>query len=70
MYKQEQKSNLVGFTYSDWAGSIDDRKSTSGHVFFLGSKAISWSSKKQSTVALSSAEAEYISATSACCEAV
>ena len=55
---------------SDWAGSIDDRRSTSGYVFQLGSKSISWSSKKQATVALSSSEAEYVSATSAACEAV
>ena len=69
-YTQEKEAQLVGYTDSDWAGAIDDRKSTSGHVFFLGSKVISWSSKKQSTVALSTAEAEYISATSAACEAV
>ncbi|CAL8169320.1 unnamed protein product [Prunus armeniaca] len=69
-YTQEKESILVGFTDSDWAGAIDDRRSTSGHVFFLGKKVISWSSKKQSTVALSTAEAEYISATSAACEAV
>ncbi|XP_057246814.1 secreted RxLR effector protein 161-like [Beta vulgaris subsp. vulgaris] len=53
-----------------WAGSIDDRKSTSGYVFQLGTKTISWSSKKQATIALSSAEAEYVAATSAACEAV
>ncbi|CAL2268742.1 unnamed protein product [Prunus armeniaca] len=69
-YTQEKKAQLVGYTDSDWAGAIDDRKSNSRHVFFLGSKVISWSSKKQSTVALSTAEAEYISATSAACEAV
>lgn len=69
-YKQEEDNNLVGYTDSDWAGSVDDRKSTSGYVFFLGSKVITWSSKKQNTVALSSAEAEYMSATSAACEAV
>lgn len=50
--------------------STDDRKSTSGYVFQLGTKAISWSSKKQATVALSSTEAEYVAATSAACEAV
>ncbi|KAK9669245.1 hypothetical protein RND81_13G119000 [Saponaria officinalis] len=70
MYETEEDSNLTGFTDSDWAGSIDDRKSTSGYVFQLGSKAISWSSKKQATVALSSAEAEYVAATSAACEAI
>ncbi|KNA03723.1 hypothetical protein SOVF_206380 [Spinacia oleracea] len=45
-------------------------KGTSGYVFQLGTKAISWSSKKQATVALSSSEGEYIAATSASCEVV
>lgn len=70
LYKTEDDYKLTGYTDSDWAGSIDDRKSTSGYVFQLGTKAISWSSKKQATVALSSSEAKYIAATSASCEAV
>ncbi len=70
MYESEIDYKLTGYTDSDWAGSIDDRRSTSGYVFQLGSKSISWSSKKQATVALSSSEAEYISATSSACEAV
>ena len=70
MYESENDSRLTGYTDSDWAGSIDDRRSTSGYLFQLGSKSISWSSRKQATVALSSSEAEYISATSAACEAV
>lgn len=49
---------------------MDDRKSTSGNVFNLGSGAISWSSKKQDTMALSSSEAEYMAATTASCQAV
>ncbi|CAL1407137.1 unnamed protein product [Linum trigynum] len=69
-YKKEAESKLTGYTDSDWAGSLDDRKSTSGYIFCLGSKPISWSSKKQKAVALSSAEAEYIAATDAACEAV
>lgn len=69
-YIKEQQNKLVGFTDSDWAGSLDDRKSTSGFVFCLGSNVISWSSKKQKTIALSSAEAEYIAATDAACEAI
>uniref|UniRef100_A0A2N9IDT2 Reverse transcriptase Ty1/copia-type domain-containing protein n=1 Tax=Fagus sylvatica TaxID=28930 RepID=A0A2N9IDT2_FAGSY len=70
LYKKENDNNLVGFTDSDWVGSLDDRKSTSGYIFCLGSKVIAWSSKKQKTVALSSAEAEYIAANDAACEAV
>lgn len=69
-YEKEVENNLIGYTDSDWAGSVDDRKSTSGYIFCLGSKTISWCSKKQNSVALSSAEAEYISASSAACEAV
>ncbi|XP_073121221.1 secreted RxLR effector protein 161-like [Henckelia pumila] len=61
---------LLGFTDSDWAGCLEDRKSTSGYVFNLGSAAISWSSKKQATTALSSSEAEYIAATSSACQAI
>ncbi|KAH9293522.1 hypothetical protein KI387_041275, partial [Taxus chinensis] len=49
-----------GYTDSDYAGSVDDRKSTSGYVFHLGSGPISWISKKQIVVALSSTEAEYV----------
>ena len=49
---------------------MDDRKSTSGYIFQLGTKVVSRSSKKQATIALSSAEAKYIAATSATCEAV
>eukprot|EP00253_Pinus_taeda_P024503 PITA_24503 len=48
----------------------DDRKSTSGYVFHMGSGAISWAFKKHSIVALSTAEAEYVAATAAACQAV
>eukprot|EP00253_Pinus_taeda_P021198 PITA_21198 len=51
--------NLLGFTYSDWAGDNIDRKSTSGYSLSLGSGPICWSSKKQAAIALSSAEAEH-----------
>jgi len=56
---------LIGYSDSDWAGSYDDRKSTSGYVFCLGTNVISWCSRKQSSIALSSAEAEYIAANEA-----
>ncbi|XP_016747294.1 secreted RxLR effector protein 161-like [Gossypium hirsutum] len=51
---------LIGFSDSDWGGSIDDMKSTSGYCFFLGSGMFSWSSKKQETVVQSTAEAEFV----------
>jgi hypothetical protein len=61
---------LAGYTDSDWAGSVSDRRSTSGCCFGLGSAAVSWFSRKQKSVALSSSEAEYMAASLACCEAV
>jgi hypothetical protein len=60
---------LLGYSNSDWASDVNDRKSTSGYVFTLGGGAISWSSKKQPTVALSSTEAEYITSAHAAKEA-
>jgi hypothetical protein len=61
---------LLGYTDSDWAGDLETRRSTSGYVFNLGTGAISWSSKRQRTVALSSCEAEYMGQTAAAKEAV
>ena len=61
---------LIGFTDSDWAGDPDDRKSTAGYVFTLGSGPITWSCKKQSAISLSSAEAEYRGAVEASKEAM
>ena len=51
---------LVGYTDSDWAGSVTDRKRTSGCCFSLGSATIVWRSRKQKSVALSTTEVEYI----------
>jgi hypothetical protein len=50
--------SLQGFTASDWVGSVADRKSTSGCCLSLGSNMISWFSKKQTSVALSTVEVE------------
>ena len=61
---------LSGYSDSDWAGSAVDRKSTSGYCFSMGSAMISWSSRKQGSIAQSTAEAEYIVASDACKEAV
>jgi hypothetical protein len=64
-YTQSDDNHLSGHTDSDFASNLDDRKSTSGHVFHLGTNLISWASKKQPTVSISSAEEEYFIATSA-----
>eukprot|EP00253_Pinus_taeda_P007286 PITA_07286 len=61
---------LVGFTDSNWAGDPDDRKSTAGYVFTLGSRPITWACKKQAAISLSSAEAEYRGAVEASKEAL
>ena len=61
---------LHGYTDAGWAGSVVDRKSTSGCCCTHGSASISWMSRKQKSVALSTAEAKYIAASMACCEAV
>ena len=53
---------LVGYTDLDWVGSVKDQNSTSGCCFSLGFVVISWFSRKQTFVAFSSAEAEYIAA--------
>ena len=61
---------LVGYTDSDWAGSVADQKNTSRCCFSLGSTAMSWFSRKQKSIALSTAEAEYMAASQASCEAL
>jgi hypothetical protein len=69
-YDGDYNFTLSGYTDSDWVGSVSDKKSTSGCCFSLGSAMISWQSKKQSSIALSTAEAEYIVACSASCGAI
>ena len=65
MYKQNIPFYLSGFVDADWAGDVNDKRSTTGYCFSTGSAAVSWCSKKQATVALSSCEAEYVAATMA-----
>jgi transposase InsO family protein len=59
---------LEGFSDADWANDIDSRRSRTGYSFFLGDGCVSWQSKRQATVALSTTEAEYMSLSSACQE--
>ena len=61
---------VCGYVDSDFAGDLDKRRSTSGYVFTFAGGPISWMSKLQSIVALSTTEAEYVSASHACKEAV
>ncbi|KAG8501874.1 hypothetical protein CXB51_004547 [Gossypium anomalum] len=69
-FSRNEDLKLIGYTDSDWAGSKDDMKSTSGYAFTLGSAMFCWSSKKQSIVAQSTAEAEYVAAAGAVNQAI
>lgn len=73
LYPYSQKNiegEVFGYSDSDWCGDKDDRKSTTGYVFKFGTSPISWCSKKQSVVALSTCEAEYIAAAMAASQAL
>jgi len=70
LYKKGGKTNLFGFTNSDYTGNLDDRKSTSRYAFMLGSGVVSWSSKKQPIVTLSTTKAEFVAATACACQVV
>ncbi|XP_050885297.1 secreted RxLR effector protein 161-like [Lathyrus oleraceus] len=59
-YRKSKYYKLVGYCDADYTGDKLERKRTSGSCQFLGDNLISWSSKRQSTIALSTAEAEYI----------
>jgi hypothetical protein len=65
-YGRQTEFNLIGFTDADFTGDRLDRKSTSGTCQFLRGSLVSWSSRNQTSVALSTAEAEYIDAGSYC----
>ena len=68
-YGGKKELKIQGYSNSDWAGDKKSRKSTSKYIFMLNGGPVSWCSKRQSTVALSSTEAEYIALTLAAKEA-
>jgi hypothetical protein len=65
-YSASSSLDLVGFSNADFAGCGIDRKSTSGTCHFLGSSLVCWSSRKQSSIAQSTTEVEYVAAASCC----
>ena len=70
IYREDNPRAITGYSDADWAGDVGDRKSTSGYVFLMGRAAISWKSNKQTCVALSTAEAEYVALSAAAQEAM
>ena len=65
-YNKDTSNVLAGYSDADWARNAYDRKSTSGGCFYVGNNIVSWMSKKQNSISLSTAEAEYIAAGSCC----
>jgi hypothetical protein len=70
LYERSGGVRLAGFTNVDWAGCVEDRKSTLRCCFNVGSSIISWFNRKQRSMALSSVEAEYMASSLAACEAL
>ncbi|CAI5746908.1 unnamed protein product [Peronospora destructor] len=69
-FQAAKEEGLQGYSDADWAGDVETRRSTSSYAFMMTGGCISWRSKKQRTVALSSTEAEYMALTEAVQEAV
>ncbi|GAU45883.1 hypothetical protein TSUD_401080, partial [Trifolium subterraneum] len=67
---RKNECKLMGYTDSNWCGDVEDRKSTAGYIFYFGEAPISWCSKKEPIVALSSCEAEYIAASLITCQTI
>ena len=70
LFRGSEPGSCVAYADADWAGDVEDRKSTSGYMFLIAGGPVSWRSKKQDTVALSTAEAEYVALSSATQECV
>jgi hypothetical protein len=65
-YPRNQSLQLIAYSDVDWENCVDERKSTSGGEFFLGNSLVSWLSKKQGSISLSTIEVEYIAAATCC----
>ncbi|RVW42748.1 Retrovirus-related Pol polyprotein from transposon RE2 [Vitis vinifera] len=70
MFSKNGHLKVAGYTDADWAGNITDRKSTAGYFTFVGGNLVTWRSKKQKVVALSSAEAEFRGMVKGICELI
>lgn len=69
-YQRTSLLDVVGFCDADFAGCIDDKKSTTGYIFMMAGGAVSWKSVKQTLTASSTMEAEYVACYEACCHAM
>ncbi|WKA04846.1 hypothetical protein VitviT2T_022845 [Vitis vinifera] len=69
-YQRTNILDVVGFRDADFAGCIDDKKSTTGYIFVMVRGAISWKSVKQTLTASSTMEGEYVACYEACCHAI
>jgi hypothetical protein len=65
-YPRNQNFQLISYTNVDWENCLDERKSTSGGAFFLGDSLVTWLSKKQGSISLSTTEANYIVVATCC----
>lgn len=68
MFTKGDNLSVEGYTNTDWAGSIDDKRSTTGYLTFVGGNLVTWRSKKQGVIARSSAEVEYRGMAKSVCE--
>jgi len=68
LFRRDSTLQILGFTYADWAGCPDTRRSTYVYCFFLGSSLISWRAKKHHAIFRSSSEVEYIALSFSSCE--
>ena len=65
-YPRKNSFTLKAYSDADWAGCVDDRKSTREGAFFLGESLVAWTSKKQTSISISTTKVEYI-ASAECC---